>query len=68
MFGSIGVMCEIMAINAERKAFNSFLETLPKEEAEKLKRQREDRLLREDEHRKALEIANASRARNFWGN
>jgi hypothetical protein len=67
MLGSIGVISAIMAIDEERKAFNAYLKTLPEDKAKELKLQREERLMREDEHRKALELANASRPRNFWG-
>jgi len=68
MLGLIGAVSTMIAIQEDRKAFNAYLKTLSPEEAEKLKAEREDRLSREDEHRKALEIANASRPRNFWGN
>jgi hypothetical protein len=52
----------------EHKAFNKMCDSLPKEDAERLKEARRARHRDELEHIRALEIANASRARNFWGN
>ncbi len=49
-------------------ARNKFIATLPKDQQDKIRA--EDKLKAEQEldHRKKLEIANAGRARNFWGN
>lgn len=62
MFGS-----EIISCIAQAKLRNEWLNSLPAEEAKRL---REEYAIaaREDElHRRVLEIAEAGRPRNFWG-
>lgn len=68
MLGGIGLGATINGIIAERVAFNRMCDGLPKEEADKLKAKRRAEREEEEEHKKALEIADAGRARNFWGN
>ena len=51
----------------EHNAFISLCKKLPKDEADKLRSSRRARFEERDNHRKALEIAEASRPRNFWG-
>ncbi len=66
MFGDIG---SIVASEVEKaKEFQKLLKSLPKEQADKLREER--RIEREEQkiHDRKLEIANASRPRNFWGN
>lgn len=56
-----------IAMINERNAFNRLCESLPKEEADKLRARRRKKAEEDEAHRKALELANASRPRNFWG-
>ena len=65
MFGLIAeIVCSMVA---EAEARKKWLDSMPKEEADKI-RAEDVRIARENEiHRRALEIANAGRARNFWG-
>ena len=71
MFGlpSTGVIAcfSAMRIIEEEKAFRKQCDLLHKKEANRLIKIREEMRNEEKEHRKALEIANAGRARNFWG-
>ena len=57
----------VAGIIAEHNAFNKMCNSLPKEQGDKLKAVRQARHKEDIAHAKALEIANASRARNFWG-
>ncbi len=57
----------IAAHDAEKK-FRELCDSLPKEGADKLRQERRDKREKEIEHNKKLEIAEAGRARNFWGN
>ena len=65
---NLNVISILKAALNEHNAFIAYCATLPKEEADKLKAERQDRREKEDAHRKALEIADAGRTRNFWGN
>ena len=58
----------LASILNEHNAFNKMCKSLPKKEADRLKSTRRKQREEEIAHAKALEIANASRARNFWGN
>ena len=58
----------VLGIIAEHNAFNLMCDALPKEWEDALRAERNARIESELKHRQALEIANASRARNFWGN
>lgn len=61
------IAAKVCALAAEAKARQEWLDSLPKEEADKI-RSEDVRIARENElHRRALEIAEAGRARNFWG-
>lgn len=51
----------------EHNDFVALCNSLPPEQAEKLKAERKEKFRLQEEHRKALELANASRPRNFWG-
>jgi hypothetical protein len=63
MFG-IGKIAWLIQAHKERE---TWLESLPKEEAEKIREQ--DLIDEKDslQHKRALEIAEAGRPRNFWG-
>ncbi len=66
MFGlmDIGIYAALSAERAiaERRAFDNMCKTLPEDEEE-----RRQEIDRRRKHREALEIANAGRAKNFWG-
>ncbi len=65
MFGSIAA--KICSLVAAAKARNEWLDSLPKDEADKI-RADDARIAREEElHRREIEIAAAGRPRNFWG-
>lgn len=65
MFGAIALKIAIMV--SEAKARDKWLASLPEDEANRI-RADEYGIFRENElHRRALEIAEAGRARNFWG-
>lgn len=66
IFGSFAIVAAMNAIQ-EHNDFIALCDSLPKEEADFLREERRKRIEKEDAHRKALEIANASRPRNFWG-
>lgn len=70
MFILPGVMECLLAVQAieEEKRFRDLLKTLPPDIAMDLRKKREAERLHEIEHQEKLEIANAGRARNFWGN
>ena len=55
-------------VKAEQEAFDLRCSLLPREEADKLRAERKQEIKEKIEHRKRLEIAEAGRARNFWGN
>ena len=61
------VSCAMAEIENQR-ARAEFIKTLPQEKQDEIRK--EDREIREkdDAHRRAIEIAKAGRARNFWGN
>jgi hypothetical protein len=61
------VVGNIVAAMESLKAREEWINSLPVEEAEKIREQDRLRFEENEKHRKALEIANASRARNFWG-
>lgn len=62
-----GIVCRLAVIIAEAKARKQWIESLPKDEADRV-RAEDSRIARENElHRRAVEIAEAGRARNFWG-
>lgn len=64
MIGLAEIVCGAIV---EAKARQEWLDSLPKEEADKI-RADDARIARENElHRRALEIAHAGRPRNFWG-
>ncbi len=52
----------------EVKAFNELCDSLPKEEADKLREERSKRIESEQQHRRNLEVAREGRSLNFWGN
>ena len=58
----------VAGIIAEHNAFNKMCNSLPKEQGDKFRAARNAKHKEDIAHAKALEIANASRARNFWGN
>lgn len=61
------IAAKVCSLVAEARARQEWLDSLPKEEADKI-RSEDVRIARENElHRRALEIAEAGRARNFWG-
>ena len=65
MFGLIAA--KVCSSIAEAKARQEWLDSLPKEKADKI-RADDARTARENElHRRAIEIAEAGRPRNFWG-
>ena len=68
MFGLIETALTVRNIVDEEERFIKMCKLLPADVAEKLKRERREQRKADEEHRKALEIANAGRARNFWGN
>ena len=68
MLGVAIAINAIQAVQAEKEAFEEHCKNLPEEEANKLKIARGLRIKSNREHQRALELANASRPRNFWGN
>ena len=69
MFGIVSSIAipTAYAVLKERNDFYERANKLPKKERDRLIAARKKRLKEVETHRKALEIANASRARNFWG-
>ena len=65
MFGLFASM--VAQALAERKAFNEYIATLPDKEREELLARIAEKAKENEAHRKAIEIAEAGRARNFWG-
>lgn len=67
MLGASIIATNLMAATQRREERNSLWEMTPEEERSALldKWERQDRENRD--HRRALEIAEAGRARNFWG-
>jgi len=57
----------VNAFNAEKKAFKQLCDSLPKDEADKLKSARSARRDAELAHQRALEVAREGRSLNFWG-
>lgn len=68
MFGMVEAALTLRNLVDEEERFIKMCKSLPDDVAEKLKQERRDRLAEDEKHRKALEIADAGRARNFWGN
>ena len=66
VYGS--VVTVLAQIKAEQEAFVLKCSLLPQDEADKLIAERKQEMKERKEHREKLEIANAGRARNFWGN
>jgi len=65
MFGLIA--STLVGLVVEAKARQEWLDAMPKDEADKI-RVNDARIARENElYRRALEIAEAGRPRNFWG-
>ena len=62
------VVYEVSRIMEEERAFEKLCNSLPKGEADRLKESRRKQREEDEKHRKALEIADAGRTRNFWGN
>ena len=58
----------VFSILEEERQFRELCNSLPEKEAKALKEARKKRREEDIAHRRALEIANAGRARNFWGN
>jgi len=68
MFGiAEAVVFELKRVVAEDEAFKRMCDALPKDQADALRAKRNSKHEADLKHRQALEIANASRARNFWG-
>lgn len=63
LFG-LSVMFDV--IEAEKR-FNEMLSKMPPDEANQIRADRLKRWQEDRDHKKALEIAEAGRARNFWG-
>lgn len=59
MFSVLGVIGAMVALEEQR----AFEKSLPKEQRDELRRKREEAL----SHKRALELAEASRPKNFWG-
>ena len=54
--------------DAERLAFKKFCDSIPKDEADRLRAERRARRDTELAHQRALEVAREGRSLNFWGN
>jgi hypothetical protein len=63
MFG-ISVLVGMIAENKRREAW---IDSMPEEEQEKIRAEDAKKARDELAHRRALEVAEAGRARNFWG-
>lgn len=61
-------LSHIAVLIAEQKAFNELCNSLPKDEADMLRKKRRKRLRKVQKQRNRIEIAKAGRSRNFWGN
>jgi hypothetical protein len=68
MLGIVGIICEIKRLQEEQESFKKMCAGLTKEQSDKLKKAALAIRKEHIAHAKALEIANASRAKNFWGN
>lgn len=66
MFG--GMVANVASMLAAHKSREAWLDSMPKAEADKVRAEDAVLALAKDKHNQALEIANAGRARNFWGN
>ncbi len=64
MFGISQIAASILASSID---YNKWLNSLPETEAKDIQQKNEIEYKEYQEHKKALEIANASRPRNFWG-
>ena len=69
----LGTVCiafatSLAGIKAEQEAFDLKCSLLPKDETDKLRAERKQEMKEKMEHRRKLEIAEAGRGRNFWGN
>ena len=61
------IAAKICSVVAEAKAREEWLNSLPKEEADKIRAEDAAKAREQELHRRALEIAEAGRPRNFWG-
>ncbi len=70
MMPFIGTMICMQAVQAieDENSFIKLCKSMPKREADKMRADRRDKRKEEEAHSKKLEIAEAGRARNFWGN
>ncbi len=70
MMPFIGTMICMQAAQAieEEKSFRNLLKSMPELEANKMRADRTAKRKEEEAHAKKIEIAEAGRARNFWGN
>lgn len=57
----------VMNCLAEYKAREEWLSTMPEEKANKIREELAIKARERELHRRALEIAEAGRPRNFWG-
>lgn len=67
MFGMDAMILQLRTILAEAKARQEWINSLPKEEADRVRA--DDAWIARDKelHRRELEVAEAGRPRNFWG-
>ena len=62
------LFCQFLSVVEKEKRFRELCDSLSEDEAGFLRKERQQRRNDEVAHNRALEIANAGRARNFWGN
>ena len=67
IFRLMTVASVLGSVLAEAERDREYLKSLPEEEANRIHAERKKKWEAEEEHRKKLEIAEAGRARNFWG-
>lgn len=66
MFGQM--MMAVVSLYEEAKARKAYIDSLPEDLAKKIRADEAKKAIDDKLHRRALEIAEAGRPRNFWGN
>ncbi len=61
------VLVQAAAMVEEAKAREEWLNSLPKDEADRIRAEDVERRREKLLHRRAIEVAEAGRPRNFWG-
>ena len=67
MFGMTWLASEVVLAFHKNKEREAWIDTLPEDEQQKIRAKDKQDVLDYMQHRRALEIAEAGRPRNFWG-